>query len=128
MTLKGFRRMVIVDETMETEGGFRPHLIFENDTEMTALPGGSAKFAPSAVWGPTLADAKAEALNYNMGYLSLTQADMDEILSSVMAASERKQREREENEAFPQTMKFIRDGEAAIEHMSGYNIRPGGRS
>jgi hypothetical protein len=108
------RRMFVVDETMATEGGFIPRMVYEGSAEMIPLSG-NGDHAKPWVWGPTLAEAQAAALNYNVSMLRLTQKDMEEISSSVREAGLDKE--------FPQTMRIVRDGEEALRRMKGYNIR-----
>jgi hypothetical protein len=115
MTMKGFRRMVIIDQTMATNGGFVPHLVYENSRDMFPLGRSGGAHGRPWVWGPSIEEAKAQAVAYNGDVFGLTEDDATEILASVMAAVDYKE--------FPRTMAFVRDGEQTLERMRGYNIR-----
>lgn len=78
------RRAFIVDETMATEGGFIPCVVFEGESALYPMKGTGRGSRPW-VWGPTLQEAKEQAreANHDRG---LTDADVSEIIASAWQA------------------------------------------
>lgn len=79
------RRAFYVDETMATDGGYIPCVIVEGDPHMTPMLGNGSGARPW-IWGPTLADAKQSAREWNEDH-GLTDVDVSEIMAAARAAS-----------------------------------------